>query len=288
MGISLDTQRPRPPPKAAFSRPGIRFVDVVLARLRVRETGSGAPLLFLADAPNVIEHYDTLLEHVTDHRCVVVEMPGFGFSQAFPGFGYGVTQTVEVLAQLCAALELKNATVVAPCSTGLLMPPLVRAAPGVVGRLILPQTPSWEDMAAWANRVDRNKRLRTRWLGQGIMWAASPSVARSWYRAAAGSAPVAEAMTQVAVAALRSGAQFPLASLMQAMEADGAVIGSAPVDVPLTVLWGHRDRSHKGTNPRGGAAASTRSNVIEHADCGHFPELEAPDRFARLLAQDGP
>ena len=52
---------------------------------------------------------------------------------------------------------------------------------------------------------------------------------------------------------------------------------------PCTVLWGMQDRSHRLTDPQAILHDVPQADVIEFEDCGHFPDLEDPHRFAQIL-----
>lgn len=100
-----------------------------------------------------------------------------------------------------------------------------------------------------------------------------------------GPAVATEPYVEQAGAAFDAGARFPLARAFQNIHrrADEAV---PRTDRPTLVVWGGADESHRsdahassdrlleGGNP-------SRRVVME--DVGHFPELEAPDRFSREL-----
>ncbi len=52
---------------------------------------------------------------------------------------------------------------------------------------------------------------------------------------------------------------------------------------PCTVLWGVQDRSHSVTDPQPVLRGVSQAEVIVFDDCGHFPDLENPQRFAQIL-----
>jgi pimeloyl-ACP methyl ester carboxylesterase len=67
-----------------------------------------------------------------------------------------------------------------------------------------------------------------------------------------------------------------------AREDAAAVCG---LTVPCTMVWGRQDRSHKHTEPSSLRACIPQAGIVEFDECGHFPELEAPDRYAEILFQ---
>src|SRR5262245_23842863 len=89
---------------AAQSRPGIRWIDADGSRIRVRVAGSGPRrIVFAADPPNTVEHYDALFAAITPWaQAVCVELPGFGFSRAAAGFAFTLDANARAV---CAVLE---------------------------------------------------------------------------------------------------------------------------------------------------------------------------------------
>src|SRR5690348_12324795 len=82
----------RPP-----ARGGVAVVDLPRAAIRVRIAGRGRPTIAIVpDPPNVIEHYDRLIDLLApDFRVVCFEAPGFGFSTAKPDFDFALDAQVE-------------------------------------------------------------------------------------------------------------------------------------------------------------------------------------------------
>jgi pimeloyl-ACP methyl ester carboxylesterase len=55
------------------------------------------------------------------------------------------------------------------------------------------------------------------------------------------------------------------------------------VRTPCTVLWGSQDRSHRLTDPLAILRDAPHAEVVRLDDCGHFPDLESPQRFVQTL-----
>jgi pimeloyl-ACP methyl ester carboxylesterase len=49
------------------------------------------------------------------------------------------------------------------------------------------------------------------------------------------------------------------------------------------MIWGPVDRSHRHTDPDSLRELVPQAEILRFPDCGHFPDLERPDRFAELL-----
>ena len=64
---------------AMGTRPGVELIELSLARVRYRTAGGGpTTIVFVADPPNVVEHYDRLVELLTPvrRRCRSGYSPG--------------------------------------------------------------------------------------------------------------------------------------------------------------------------------------------------------------------
>ena len=75
------------------------------------DEGSGPPLLLLHGNPTWSFLYRDLIKGLRDrYRCVAPDYPGFGLSQAAPGYGYTPAEHAIVLRQLVEQLDLTGTT----------------------------------------------------------------------------------------------------------------------------------------------------------------------------------
>jgi pimeloyl-ACP methyl ester carboxylesterase len=266
--------------RALASRPGLSFVETSGGRVRLRRGGStGRPsVLFAADGPNVIEHYDRLvpaLEARVDWA--VFEPPGTGASTPARGFDFTVDAFTRCCTEVLEAIGLR--TLIFPCYLGFVGQRIARARPDLVRGLIMPQTPSWSDMQRWADTVDPKRLLRTPVLGQLMLALRRSDVAATWYRMSTSDKRFRTPFIQAANEAFAFGGCFCLASLMQGY-ARGPAPPPAELPVPAAVVWGPRDRTHRSSDPTNSLPGA---EVITMADCGHSPELEDPESFVDWL-----
>ncbi len=265
--------------REALGGPDVEWWETTagIVRTRRRTCDVGPRLLFASDGPNVLEHYDALLDALEGRADVVVyEPPGTGGSVPSRSFGFRLSDFVlnaeEVLQRVGPRV------LVFPCYTSFVAGALSRSGRADVLGVVLPQGPSWRQMRRWMERVDPKRILRTPIVGQTVLGLFPRRVARGWY---AGSASPAarEALATTADLALSRGGCFDLASLTQRFE-KGADARDDLGSVPSVVAWGDLDRSH------GRPADVTfpeASSIVHFATCGHSPELEAPQRFAEWL-----
>lgn len=258
-------------------------IDVDGSHVRVWDRGRGPhTVLFVPDPPNVLEHHTALVEALSKHaRVIGVELPGFGFSRPSPGFRFTLAENAACIERLLPRLDVERVVLVLPCLSGLVALELARRAPDRIAGVVTVQTPCFADALAWSERVDFRGLVATPIAGQLLVRAGRRKLAESWYRAALPRGAAIDGYLDVALTAYDGGADYCLASALQALRR--APIDEGPIGVPLLSVWGQRDRTHKPSNPSALLPRSARSKLVVFEDCAHFPDLEAPERFANEL-----
>jgi pimeloyl-ACP methyl ester carboxylesterase len=262
------------------ARAGVAVVDLPRAAMRVRVAGRGRhTVAILPDPPNVIEHYDRLIELLApDVGVVCFEAPGFGFSTAKPDFDFTLDTMVGTIAALLARLELGPYVLVFPCFAGLAAVRLAAHHPELVSHLVLVQTPAWPEEIAWVRRVDARGWLQTPVVGQLLMSFGKRRVARGWYHAALPSGADPAPFLRPALDAFDAGAAYCLASTFQAA-ARQPEPRLGVLRQPALVVWGDADRTHRRTDKRSILAHVPHADWAQFDAAGHFPDLEQPERF---------
>jgi pimeloyl-ACP methyl ester carboxylesterase len=290
LGVWLDTEprwRTRREQRREARTPGYGYVELPQCALRYRDHGDGDDCyVFAADPPIVLEHYDELIRVLAQRaRVIVLELPGFGFSPARPGFDFALSSCADSAALALEQLGVRSATLCFPCGSAYVALALAHAYPQLVSRLLLAQAPAYAGELAWKQRRDPNGVLGKPVLGQLAMRAMRERRLPDWFSLSVGDRTRLTPFTELAAQRLRDGARWSLASAFQCYLVEGAA--PPPVRQPLIALWGELDRSHKGTDRDSSRTLGQRVEVVRWSDIGHFPELEAPERFAELL-RDGP
>lgn len=267
----------RQPPQ----HPQTRMVGVDGACLRLRDSGGDSPpLVFLCDPPVTVEAYDTLIaEFSPQYRVLVVELTGFGFSRPATGDQLRFRQTVAAVESALSSILERPAVLLGPCICGFVAAEIARRGTLAVAGLVFMQTPDVAGMLAWRDRMDPKGLLRTPYLGQMLVRARAGSLTPFWLRYATGRDFDATQLCAHSTQALRAGAGYPLATMLQTWDD----VSDHPLQVPARVIWGRQDRSHASTNPRCTLAHVPDAEVIEFSHCGHFSELERPAEFAAAL-----
>ncbi|WP_052368271.1 alpha/beta fold hydrolase [Algiphilus aromaticivorans] len=265
---------------------GMRWVPTTSGTIRVLDGGGdGHPVVFAPDGPCVIEHYAALRALLEpDFRVIVFDLPGFGFSAPPADYGHRLSEGARVVAGLLESLALPPVTLVMSCVNGFYAMAATRLARARIARLVLCQTPSLAAMQRWTERMVPSP-ITTPVLGQLLSFFSRRRIATGWYRVAVADREQQAVFSRTARTALRQGGCYCFAGVVQGMLATDAADPQLqpPPDLPVTMVWGKADRSHKRTDPASLRAHCPQAEIVPIADAGHFPELEAPEAFAALL-----
>lgn len=177
-------------------------------------------------------------------------------------------------------------TLAFPCVTAYPALWLAARRPALVERLVLMQAPAWAEALRWKGRRDPRGLLGTPYLGQIALKMLKRRRVEAWYRTALGHDELLAPFTAATRRAFDHGACFCLATAFQQLLA-GAEPAFGTIAQPALVFWGGADRSHAGTDRASIRRHLPRARLVEWPDVGHFPELEAPQRFAAELRRAG-
>lgn len=259
-------------------------IQTSLGLIRLRDTGGDKPaLMIIPDGPNVIEHYDELIELLrSDYRILCFDLPGFGFSFPRKGWDYSYAAANALLLELMRACKVEQATLSFPCANGFYALAFAEAYPQKVSRLVLVQTPAMSEMVKWTDRTVP-KILRIPLIGQIAMSRTEATFAKKWYKYALPRELDRKPWQDKALAAVHKQGCFYLASLSQGLQKMAHVPLSIPESVPALLVHGEKDFTHKPTDFQSAKAFRADLEMRPFASCGHFPDLEAPEAFAQLL-----
>lgn len=262
-----------------------RDVETAVGPVRVYDSGSEKPCVVLVpDGPNVIEHYEHLIGLLSPSlRVVCFDMPGFGHSVPRPSYGHSLDQGARAVLGVLDRLGIKRATLAFSCANGFYALRAAQIAPERVSNLVLSQTPSLAAMLAWRSRAIPAP-LRVPVVGQIIAWIFRRKMAHGWYRVALPRTTQPRPFQDKALDAIADGACFCLASVVQGLSRE-LVTSLNGTTTPLVMVWGTNDRSHKHTDPKSLHECAPQAEILQFQDCGHFPDIEQPARFAAILVE---
>ncbi|MDR3447597.1 alpha/beta hydrolase [Dyella sp.] len=251
--------------------------------MRVYDSGTTGPcVVMVPDGPNVIEHYDALIHILSRQlRVVCFDMPGFGYSSPNHSYEHLLDQGARAVLGVLDGLGIAKATLAFSCANGFYALRAAKLSPERVSHLFLSQTPSLTAMHAWTARVIP-RPLRIPVIGQIAAWLFRQRAAASWYGMALPRTTDPTAFREKALHALSTGANFCLAGVVQglAREKMASLCGTT---TPCTMIWGEKDHSHRCTDPNTLHECVPQADIVHFQDCGHFPDIEQPERFAELL-----
>jgi haloalkane dehalogenase len=122
-----------------------RFIDLPSgARVHYVDEGQGETLLFLHGNPSWSFQWRDLIHGLRgSYRCIALDYPGFGLSQAPEGFGFTPGEESRVLEELVDQLGLRDVTLVMQDWGGPIGTAFAERRPELVRRLILGSTWAW-------------------------------------------------------------------------------------------------------------------------------------------------
>ncbi|WP_328400591.1 alpha/beta fold hydrolase [Nocardia sp. NBC_00403] len=87
------------------------FEKIDGSRVHYVDEGSGPPLILLHGNPTWSFLYRDVIKGLRDqYRCIAIDYPGFGLSQASPGYGFTPAEHAHVVEQLVTRLDLRDVT----------------------------------------------------------------------------------------------------------------------------------------------------------------------------------
>jgi pimeloyl-ACP methyl ester carboxylesterase len=154
--------------------------------------------------------------------------------------------------------------------------------PDLVGKLLLMQVASYEEMRSWSLAEDVCRIIQTPILGQVAMKVGKTLVARQWYHSALPAGADSGPFLRPTLASFRRGACFCLASAFQSFQR-GTFGAKEPIPQRTLVVWGGADRTHAGTARESILQHVPHASLLHFPGCGHFPDLENEQAYLELI-----
>lgn len=265
--------------RSAPDHPQTKTVHTSVADVRVRDTAKDRhTVVFLCDPPVMVEHYDELIKELgSDYRIVVAELPGFGFSKSHSTEALEFHGSVSAVESALSQLIAGPMVICAPCICGFVGTELAHRGNLNIAGLVLIQTPDFDGMVQWTERMDPDGRLRKPYLGQLLMRVGARRMTKKWFSYASAEGTQHAPMAEKSLNVLSSGGSYPLATMLQTWESG---LENHGLDLPALGIWGQQDRSHDSTERESTLKHVSEARLTEFEQCGHFPELEDPAAFA--------
>jgi 2-hydroxy-6-oxonona-2,4-dienedioate hydrolase len=266
------------------------------AGIRVLETGSGSPVVFVHGSPNGAATWIPLAAALPGHRCLMIERPGAGLSGPVESWGNHRKATTAVLEAVLDTLSCGPVDVVGSSLGGLYAYNLALESPTRVHRIVQMGFPAGPDslpmpaifrilsipviplLGAFGMRPDPEKtRGMFREIGHGHSVDAGviPDVMYDWY-----SSLLCHTDTLLHLLGEIRAIATPLGFRRSARISETDLHRLEP---PVLYLWG--DQDNFATPEQAERLASlTRGAAIERfSTAGHLPWLDDPNGIAERL-----
>jgi haloalkane dehalogenase len=267
-----------------------RTVRTRAGRLHYLDEGSGPPILFVHGTPTWSFEFRHLVAALAPaHRCVAIDLPGFGLSERPADFPYTVDAHAEALAEAVDNIGLADFALVAHDYGGPIALPLALDRPGLVRRLALLNTWMWPfdddphmrraariTQGAFGRFLYRRLNFALRVLTP-YAYGDRKKLTREIHRHYLGPFPDARSrglvLWPMARAILGGGAFY--ADLWRRRERRR--------EIPSLLVWGTADRAFPASMIARWREALPRVRVVTLDGVGHWPHEEAPDEVAGAL-----
>ncbi len=266
------------------SRSGTDYVSTEWGDIRVRREGDGEKVvIFMPDAPAIIEHHDGVFSHRPEHmEFLSIEPIGTGFTLPDDRFNFSFKQFSNSLLSVIELSTSGPVTLAAGCCNGYFALMMAAIAPEKFEQLLIWQTPSWDQYKLWLDKwIDPDKQLRTA-EGQAHYDKVKYAATKWWFEASGGPTADCKQMTETAHEAYDHGGCHCLGHLVQSCMTDRDPVFEK-INTPTTILWCESDATHAQSTPESFLPYLTDGRIVRWKDAGHMPDLEFPDRLINLI-----
>ena len=279
---TLVWQKPTPP--AASNSEWLKLKHGLVRYVERGNPQAKLTVLLMPDPPNTIEHMEPLIKILAnDFRVIAYENLGFGYSSAAASYDFSIAHNAGLVGEILDQLHIKKAVLALTCIASLHGLLAAKQRTDKIVGVVLAQASSLEEAKKWANRVDFKGIIGTPFLGQIALRLGKKKISDLWYGNAL---PKGADRTDYLAEALHSfglGSRFSLASALQALKREQMTSEALTIEQDTLVLWGKLDRTHRATRKESILELLPNGEMLELENCGHFPDLEAPELFANAI-----
>jgi pimeloyl-ACP methyl ester carboxylesterase len=266
-----------------------RYITIKGIEVHYKDEGPrAAPVLYMVHGSvSTLRTWDRIVARLRNrYRIIRFDIPGYGLSGTISDEAAKSVQPVDIAEGLVDRLGVRKLTFVGVSSGGTMGMYLAARRPDLVERLILSNTPS--DPVDTGHLVMPPAFLKAQADAKASGGFQDQTFWNEYLSYFAGDPARISARTRAEYYDFnrRFPEKYPIAMIARIGDGKQATIEMAKVTAPTLLLWGGADH----LLPEAAVVAITRylanaqiSKVVM-PDVGHYPPLEVPDRFARLLA----
>ena len=265
------------------------FADIGKARLHYIDEGEGPLLFFLHGNPSwsyVYRNIIAALKH--DHRCIAVDLAGFGLSTPPPDFDYTPAEQSTLIAGFLADLNIQDATLIAHDWGGPIGLSAMMQTDGCITRLCLGNT--W----AWQVNGDFHFEWFSKLMGGAIGRFGTNRFAM-FINAVMPAAMKRRKLTDDEMRAYRAPfkngrPRTPMHILPKHITASGAWLSALEqqlqaFDGPVKLIWPDSDIAFRMKELERWGNVLPQADITVLENCGHYIWEDAPDESIDLIRQ---
>lgn len=271
--------------RAKYAQPGSKFMTIKGVEVHYMDEGEGPAILMIHGSNSNLKTYDKIAAALKGrYRVIRYDIPPGGLSGPVSDEAMKVLVPEEVPEILLTNLGVKTVTAVGVSSGGTTAMFFAARRPDMVERLIMSNSPSSpvedakpKQSKALAEQIaaTREKPLKTRafWNAFFDFFTGEPE-------------RMTPTMREEYFDMNRMNVENRVGLVAKVVVQPVTRANAAKVDIPVLLIWGARDPL---LPP---AAADTLAGYLKNAqiskvimpDVGHYPPLESPERFAKIVA----
>jgi len=264
-----------------------RFINLDGSRIHYVDEGTGETLLLLHGNPSWSFLYRKIIAALkSDFRCVALDYPGYGMSDAPAGYGFTPKEHSDVLEKFVDRLALKELTIMVQDWGGPIGLGLGGRRPELVRRLIIGNTFAWP--------LDQEPRIRTfNWVMAGPIGTSLTSafnfVPKFFFKRGLARQPDSEVLRMYLAPwhdpARRSAAVIAPRQLVAASAYLREVEGNLPklADRPALIVWGTKDFAFRSAERERFERAFPRHKTVLLDNASHFLQEDAGDQISESI-----
>jgi pimeloyl-ACP methyl ester carboxylesterase len=272
--------------RAKYGDARSRYMMIRGVEVHYKDEGKGPVLFMVHGSQSSLRTWDRITVLLKRrYRIIRYDIPGYGLSGPVTDAAAATVQPVDIAEELLSRLGVEKFTFVGVSSGGTMGMYLAAKRPELVERLILSNTPSdpvkTDHLVQPQSFLDAQERaVRTRYQDlnfwneylsyfSGDPARISPRTRSEYYDFNR-----------------RTAEKHPIALVARIGDGKQATAEMAKVRAPTFLIWGTGDPllPESAADAIGRYLANARISRVLMPDVGHYPPLEVPDRFARLIA----
>jgi haloalkane dehalogenase len=264
-----------------------RFLDLDGARIHYVDEGSGETLLLLHGNPSWSFLYRKIIAALkSDFRCVAMDYPGYGMSDAPPRYGFTPQEHRAVLERFVERLGLTDLTMMVQDWGGPIGLGLAGRRPELVRRLIIGNTFAWPLAGDW--RIRTFSGVFGGPIGRTLTWAFN-FVPRYFFARGLAHKPAPEVLAMYLAPwrrrARRRAAVIAPRQLVAASAYLKEVEAALPrlADRPALIVWGLKDFAFRDAERTRFERIFAKHTTVLLDDASHFLQEDAGERIAEAF-----